>query len=245
MRGEKFIHLDTNAIHVGILQLSHPSSKSSVFEKFLHSSKVDKGPTVQFNVWDYGGKAIFHSIHRFFVTSNTLYLVVYDMSKPETLDTIMYTLVFSYANLCPLTSYFRYWIEQIGATSDIKGTKPIIVVGTHADCLPKHIYLQKIAEIEQAFGRFKKNRYQVQGHFAVNLLTGNKKRGLLELKEKLIEIATTHSTIQSIQVPRDFVILQKKLNNINKLQHCLRWQDYVILGQTLGNSLLCSLFYAH
>jgi GTPase SAR1 family protein len=62
---------------------------------FLAKILGQKEPRVKFNVWDFGGQAVFHSTHRFFMTANSLYVVLYDMNKPMTCDRLKYVKIYN------------------------------------------------------------------------------------------------------------------------------------------------------
>lgn len=44
----------------------------------------------EFSVWDFGGQTVFHSTHRFFITNFALYLVLFDMSRPDSIERLKY-----------------------------------------------------------------------------------------------------------------------------------------------------------
>lgn len=143
----------------------------------------------------------------------------------------------------------RYWIDQIGAVSDTEGTKPIVVVGTHADFLSKPELATKVAEMNRMFPTpttWERTENQIMGHYAISLAPGEKKNGLSELKARLIDIAFCHPKIGigKVEVPRDFVVLQNELESINALTPYLYWQEYVALGATIS-MLLCPLLWTH
>ncbi len=83
----QFQNLSTNGVDISLLSLS---SSISVIDKLIRNQKEQQ---VQFNIWDFGGQSVFHSTHRFFTTSNAIYLILYDASKPETQERLKYVLV--------------------------------------------------------------------------------------------------------------------------------------------------------
>lgn len=118
----------------------------------------------------------------------------------------------------------------MGASRDIEGTKPIVIVGTHADRLSKQEQAIKTSEMEQLFPTRTigtRTRNQIQGHFAISLIPG-KEGGLSSLKTKLLEIGLSHPKIGigSVQVPCEFVTLQKELELIKYKTPFLTWQSY-------------------
>ena len=74
------------------------------------------------------------------------------------------TLLRSYANC------HRYWIEQIGANNDFDGSKPILIVGTHADQLTKHEQAERSAQMQQKYPMSTSQRTrQIHGHYVVSI----------------------------------------------------------------------------
>lgn len=73
--------------------------------------KVKKQP-VNFSVWDFAGQELYYTSHQFFMSERSIYVVVFDLRKPEE------------------NSRVEYWLQSIQARAK---TAPIIVLGTHAD----------------------------------------------------------------------------------------------------------------
>ena len=90
LRGEGFElqSESTHGIEVRELLLEHPSK-----------------PDVEMvlNCWDFGGQQIYHAIHQFFLTKNSLYILLDDTAKDHKLVT---------------DEGFRYWLEIIELLSD-------------------------------------------------------------------------------------------------------------------------------
>jgi internalin A len=80
-------NISTNGVNIATLELSRKSS--SLFSKLGKKDK-EKEPGIKFNVWDFGGQAVFHSTHRLFITSNAIYVILYDMARPDTIERIKY-----------------------------------------------------------------------------------------------------------------------------------------------------------
>lgn len=64
------------------------------------------------NIWDFGGQIIYHSVHQFFLTKNSLYLLVWDPVKDEDKNN------------------FDYWLNTISRLSD---NSPIILIQNKID----------------------------------------------------------------------------------------------------------------
>lgn len=110
----------THGIEIHTLELSHPSEASV---------------TMQLNTWDFGGQAIYHATHQFFLTNRALFLLVWN------------------ARLGFETSKLYYWLDTLQALAP---KSPILLVATHIDereaNLPlvelRHKYPQIIGQCE-------------------------------------------------------------------------------------------------
>ena len=69
--------------------------------------------SITFSLWDFGGQEIFYPTHQFFITGRSVYIILFDLSKPLT------------------ESRIEYWVKKISVMTT--GKTPIILVGTHAD----------------------------------------------------------------------------------------------------------------
>lgn len=127
-------------------------------------------------------------------------------------------------------TFNRYWIEQIGATIDIKETKPIIIVGTQANLLngPQRDQLEREMNILYPTPNqySSTNRSQILGHFTVDL-SGEK--GLDQLKEKIVDIGHNHPRIGIgwILVPNAYGLLQVRIDTHKSKSPYITWDKWV------------------
>ena len=68
-----------------------------------HDFTVDNDRTFRLNVWDFGGQQIYHATHQFFLTKNSLYILLDDTAKDHKSVT---------------DEGFRYWLEVIDLLSN-------------------------------------------------------------------------------------------------------------------------------
>ncbi|HBP89205.1 MAG TPA: hypothetical protein DD706_16075 [Nitrospiraceae bacterium] len=68
-----------------------------------HDFPLANGRTFRLNVWDFGGQQIYHATHQFFLTKNSLYILLDDTAKNHKSVT---------------DEGFRYWLEVIELLSD-------------------------------------------------------------------------------------------------------------------------------
>lgn len=131
----------------------------------------------------------------------------------------------------------RYWIEQVGASDDLEGTKPILVVGTHADMLSKQDrdrWTNQMELLYPAPAPRTRNRNQVHGHFEISLV--NERLGLADLRSKLIDIGLFHPKIGvgQVKVPRGFVMMQREIDIVKEGKPYLWWREYAELATLIG-----------
>jgi small GTP-binding protein len=77
-----------------------------------------KNEKIKVHIWDFGGQAIYHSTHQFFLTKRSLYLFVWEARKEEEAQT------------------FDYWLNIIKLLSK---ESPVIVVMNKSDLRIKHL----------------------------------------------------------------------------------------------------------
>ncbi|KAH3732448.1 leucine-rich-repeat protein [Pelomyxa schiedti] len=122
---------------------SKTSVKTNVATDGVNIKKFKVG-TAKWVVWDLGGQEILYPSHQFFLCSNALFLIVFDLTasaaegiqasgkssalKSKTLSAVGFTAV---------CSKITYWINQINASVPASGSPPkIVLVATHLDQAP-------------------------------------------------------------------------------------------------------------
>ncbi|MEK7397950.1 MAG: COR domain-containing protein, partial [Candidatus Poribacteria bacterium] len=80
--------------------------------------KTKQTETFRINFWDFGGQAIYHATHQFFLTKRSLYLFVWEARTDADLLS------------------FDYWLNTIKVLSD---SSPVIVIQNKIDERNKHI----------------------------------------------------------------------------------------------------------
>lgn len=84
-----------------------------------------QGEQVRLNVWDFGGQEIYHSTHQFFLTKRSIYLLVWEARKDDSILT------------------FDYWLNIISMLSN---SSPVIIVLNKIDERMKEIDQKSIKE---------------------------------------------------------------------------------------------------
>lgn len=163
-------NISTNGVNITNLALGR--SSSNFFSKI---AQRERGHSVLFSAWDFGGQSIFHSTHRFFITDNALYVILYDMSKPETIERVKYGSLTLFSLYCATVNIIcRYWLDQVGTKNNLAGSKPVIIVGTHADKLSKQEQATISAEVQRLYpiSTPQHRRQQIHGHFVISVSQG-------------------------------------------------------------------------
>mmetsp|Transcript_20768 Transcript_20768/g.29162 ORF Transcript_20768/g.29162 Transcript_20768/m.29162 type:complete len:1031 (+) Transcript_20768:58-3150(+) len=98
----------------------HPKKKVKFTELItpdvIERTKNMKKLSMSFYVWDFAGQEEYYTTHHFFLTQSAIYLLVLDLSKP----------------VDELIPRITFWLDSITYYAP---DSPIIVVGTHKDCL--------------------------------------------------------------------------------------------------------------
>ena len=127
LRGEPFNiqEATTHGIMTGALPLSHPERK---------------GVTMQLNTWDFGGQQIYHATYQFFLTTRSLYLVVWNARQG-----------FEQGKL-------HYWLDTLQARAP---ESPVLLVATVTEDRPADLPLtdlqKKYPQIKGSFSVSNRN----------------------------------------------------------------------------------------
>lgn len=194
--------------------------------------------TIKFCVMDLGGQEVFQSTHRFFLTSNAIYVVLFRLDDPHTFGRVEYPIKqicrqkfsrFTYA-----FDSLRHWIQQIQAVIGNKN-KPMIIIGTHADELLKRKQ-DPDTRMQEMISELRRNPEIVNGDveihsfIVVSMASG---LGLDDLQKALIDIAKTHPQIgvTKVKVPSTIVALQQHMLFLvqKNEKHFMEWVEFEAL----------------
>ena len=133
-----------------------------------------EGADISIQVWDFGGQEIFHSTHRLFLSSRTLYLLIWALETLEKDEEIRHK---------P-----EYWLDFI---ADLGPQSRVLVIQNMIDIHG----VQKLAQEKDIVELYQNERQVLQfGNFlSVSASTGQKRMVLLEeIKDNLLEILSNH-----------------------------------------------------
>ncbi|XP_070542862.1 leucine-rich repeat serine/threonine-protein kinase 1-like [Ptychodera flava] len=185
----------TNGIVIDEWRLPDQNKSSSLG---FHRNK-NLGPEVIFSTWDLAGQSEYYITHQCFLTTNTLYLAVFNVSKGED----------GLKDLEP-------WLLNIQARAP---ESHVILVGTHVDTIPqdkrKRILESIHLKIATSFVNKKGRGFPFIVAFnTVSCTTGV---GIMELKKEIynrvLKIPNRHSAERLIgrKVPRSYLLLQEEV----------------------------------
>ena len=200
--------MSTNGISItsGINLAPEQEGKRTSKSKKLLGSKTKKKegeiPSISFNCWDFGGQEVFYPTHQFFLTSNSVYLLCFNASKPE-------------------QARVEYWMRQIRNLTNNSAKAPVFLVGTHRDnskCTEEYLEC-----IKKNFARsFARSRFRgMQGVFMVSSKNGT---GISELKEKIYSVVNGPN-FQPF-VPPSWVRLHDLIQIYKVSNDVVEWKDY-------------------
>ncbi|XP_069115691.1 leucine-rich repeat serine/threonine-protein kinase 2-like isoform X2 [Argopecten irradians] len=151
--------------------------------------------TYTINTWDFAGQEDFYSTHQCYLTDRAVYLVVMSLKKGiEELNLL------------------RSWLANIHARAP---GCPVIVVGTHADCIPdaKRHQLQNLIRSKLRDLVFKLGFADIQDFVAVNCTKESPEMERLRefIKEKIDSYTVKGQPVMGQKVPADYVKLAEVL----------------------------------
>ena len=117
---------------------------------------------VVLHCWDFAGQEVYRYTHQLFMSGNSIYVVLFNLSHP----------------LPSICSQLTYWLDSIGHRAD---DSEIILVGTHASVVPREKKKQVLEQVVHQFGGYVKRDVVV-----VDSLSGE---GLNTMKKALSEVA--------------------------------------------------------
>ncbi|KAL6040633.1 Myotubularin-like phosphatase domain, variant 2, partial [Balamuthia mandrillaris] len=189
------------------LSSSRKKASPSLYNNNGNSEEV----TVTFSSWDFAGQEIYYYTHLFFLSSRGIYLLCFNLLKPE-----------------EEVSRIEYWLQSIYTRG--RGA-PVILVGTHLDnkkCSKRYLDNLYATLLQKFSGTFKNIRF----FFALSCSTG---KGIEDLRKKVTELALSIIE-QEREVPQPYITLEEKLRAISavKPQPVLSWQEFEAVGATCG-----------
>ena len=129
--------------------------------------------------FDFGGQEVYYPTHQFFLTSQCLYLVVFNLADPDFKSRVM------------------YWLRSVASfTQDPSRPSKVVVVGTHSD----EVSEQRVAFVWAELAPFFEQNGDIVAYVAVSCSSG----AGFEALERGIDAAIEVGRLSSIMVPKSF-----------------------------------------
>lgn len=165
------------------------SFKESMNMLNLSPSQFEANKVI-YSTWDFAGQDVYYPTHQFFMSSRSIYLIVFNM-----VDLV--------------SSKVEYWLEMVKIRSG--KTAKAILVGTHKD--DKKCDKTYIADLIKKLKRKYGQRFPfLKTIIALSTKTGS---GLDELKEAIFEQTKKESKMQE-EVPIGYIQLENAINHKKK-----------------------------
>lgn len=194
------------------------------------------------SIWDYGGQAIFYTLHHLFLTQYGIYLVCFSMK--EMLQNEDHTL-----------KYLKFWLHSLKLHAL---NAPIFIVGTCLDLIEKDLSLKLLFKVNetvsnllgQKFPQVVKNKmkygHDKEKNRAENMkicffpISNKSREGVINLRDQLVEIALKQPHLK-FRVSLNWMIVldkitQKQKNNI--IQQLKEHNEQLVTQQTNGTTAL-------
>ncbi|XP_074650485.1 leucine-rich repeat serine/threonine-protein kinase 1-like [Tubulanus polymorphus] len=186
-------------------QLSTTTVGVDINDLVLPAPKPD-GPSIQFSCWDMAGQSEYYVTHQCFLSSNALYLVVWNLTlQMEGVENI------------------RTWLLNIQARAP---DSCVIIVGTYLDKLDpsrREIIIQKLTDaIYEKYGR--PGYPQIRGFVCVSCLTKENidmlKSTIYNVTESITDVKNRSVKLFGRLVPHSYLQLERII--LNKREQMIR-----------------------
>jgi GTPase SAR1 family protein len=186
----------------------------------------DKVP-VSFTVWDCGGQQVFHATHHMFLSSFSVYLLVFDMAE-----------LLNETTRGEELEHLKFWLNSVALHAP---DAPVVMVGTHADLVPSASGKAAVDELLKGLREKFKKLHWVGGGDDGTLLyfpLDNKRshpagtQGVVALREAIVAQAQNLDFVKR-QVPLSWTLFLDKLLNMDNVA-TLSLTEYHAQGNALG-----------
>ena len=180
--------------------------RASIWRSTTKKKKIE----ISYNCWDLGGQEVFYPTHQFFLTSNSIYLLVFNAVAHE-------------------SARIDYWMRQIKALTNNSNKAPVILVGTHCDH-PDFTPEKQSKLVSLLHKTFPKCRFRgMQGIMFISSKSGI---GVQELKAKISSVSYCKEFRPVVS--QSWVRLHDYLKSKKKLLDIVDWKTYEEWAQIAG-----------
>eukprot|EP01133_Synstelium_polycarpum_P006723 gene6723-7816_t len=172
---------------------------------------ASNAPPVTFSVWDFAGQEVYYATHTFFISSRSVFIVVFNMAT---------------FGADEASARVAYWLQCIEAWG---GESQVILVGTHLDELPSGAEAAITAEIE--------NRYFttfpcVKAFQAVSCKSG---KHISKLQNIIVRLGRAEKKLNSVY-PRAFFQLESLILSERELNTppIISREEFALMTEACG-----------
>jgi len=201
-----------------------------------------EGDFINYKIWDFGGQEVYHATHRFFLTKNSIYVLVWD------------------AQIGEHSSRLNYWLHVINTISE---HSPIIVVQNKTDLCTEELNNQalkkqfsnivKFVDFSSQSGQGKKELTDLINGVASSLSGFNRPWPVhwASMRRKLLDLAKAYITLDEFLEICAVSDIEEKtglelLELLNEIGDLIYFSDDYLLSKVvfLSPSWLTGLTYA-
>lgn len=169
---------------------SHTNSSASGASSAHGAGNNASSNVAVLSCYDFAGQDVYYPTHSLFVTSRSIYLVMFSLKDME-------------------GSRVEYWLQMVLAKAGY--TSPVIIVATHEDdkSVDKSTIPDTLATVKKKYARFP----FVKGVVSISSKTGS---GIPQLRKLILTLALSHATMKE-QVPRSYLLLEEEIKKRRRL----------------------------
>ena len=211
-----------------------PPEVVSLVTERLKEKEIDQGDKIWPIIWDFAGQDIYRAIHPIFMSSEDIYLLVFDLTKELSLKAECRVNQGNGEHAVPAREskdsnldHMMRWMDLIHSLKNCEGIEtsspelslpPVIVVGTHADELEEEDPRKRI---ELAETKWERVREAFPGHFIAHIKTflpmDNTKAGeatgqeeIITLRREILDLAYEMPHTMK-EIPLQWHLLEKEI----------------------------------
>ncbi|KAL6061380.1 Pleckstrin y domain [Balamuthia mandrillaris] len=182
------------------------------------SSTENNTREVTFSAWDFAGQEVYYTTHQFFLSTHSIYMVVFNMSK----------------DVLQESRRLDYWLQSIQTKAP---GSPVFIVGTHADSK------KCTKEYSDTVTEYLMEKYIRSGRWqhitAIQFVSCKTGRGIAELHKNMVAVAYDQPYMKQ-NIPKNYVELEKQIKqkaHAYKEQRqppIIAWSDFVSMATDCG-----------
>lgn len=173
--------------------------------------KLPDGRSLKINVWDFGGQEVYHNTHRFFLTTRTLYMLVWDKTAQE--DALQHPDRDDHDR----NFIHEYWLQNVKMLS---AGSPVLMVQNKVEQGREPINQKDFVP-----------KYNVRDFCEVSAATGT---DIDRLQEKLLEqfhAAPGLKDLIGYDMPTNWIAVRRELEALASKQPYIKYDTYLDICQ--------------